>query len=67
MNDQPTGTRPGSGARARRTGATVTVHQAHRPETGRAAARTGRFPSSWSRERMAWAVRLRSPSARAGA
>nr|WP_037890575.1 DUF4291 domain-containing protein [Streptomyces viridochromogenes] len=40
--------------RAHHTGTTVTVYQAYRPEIGRAAARNGRFPSSWSRDRMTW-------------
>jgi hypothetical protein len=40
--------------RARHTESTVTVYQAYRPEIGRAAALGGRFPSSWSRERMTW-------------
>ncbi|CAM5603959.1 DUF4291 domain-containing protein [Streptomyces griseomycini] len=54
MNDQQTGTRPRFEVRARHTGSTVTVYQAYRPEIGRAAARDGRFPSTWSRERMTW-------------
>ncbi|WP_425588088.1 DUF4291 domain-containing protein [Streptomyces prasinosporus] len=54
MNDQPTGARPRFEVRARHTESTVTVYQAYRPEIGRAAARDGRFPSSWSRERMTW-------------
>ncbi|GKQ41706.1 DUF4291 domain-containing protein [Streptomyces sp. A012304] len=40
--------------RALYTESTVTVYQAYRPEIGLAAARTGRFPSAWSRERMTW-------------
>ncbi|MET9773090.1 DUF4291 domain-containing protein [Streptomyces sp. NPDC006367] len=40
--------------RARHTGSTVTVYQAYRPEIGRAAAREGRFPPSWKRDRMTW-------------
>ncbi|CAL9390402.1 hypothetical protein SUDANB15_01235 [Streptomyces sp. enrichment culture] len=54
MNDQQTGTRPRFEVRARHTGSTVTVYQAYRPENGRAAARDGRFPPTWSRERMTW-------------
>ncbi|GHI09312.1 hypothetical protein AQI88_31615 [Streptomyces cellostaticus] len=40
--------------RARHTESTVTVYQAYRPEIGGPAARTGRFPASWKRERMTW-------------
>jgi hypothetical protein len=40
--------------RARHTDTTVTVYQAYRPEIGRAAAREGRFPPSWKRDRMTW-------------
>ncbi|MET8571135.1 DUF4291 domain-containing protein [Streptomyces sp. NPDC004783] len=40
--------------RARQTDSTVTVYQAYRPEIGRPAARDGRFPSSWKRDRMTW-------------
>ncbi|WP_244181906.1 DUF4291 domain-containing protein [Streptomyces curacoi] len=40
--------------RAHHTGTTVTVYQAYCPKIGRAAARNGRFPSSWSRDRMTW-------------
>jgi hypothetical protein len=40
--------------RARHTEDTVTVYQAYRPKIGNAAARNGRFPSAWSRERMTW-------------
>ncbi|MEG3628002.1 DUF4291 domain-containing protein [Streptomyces poriticola] len=51
MNDvQP----PRFQIRARHTDATVTVYQAYRPGIGRPAARAGRFPSSWKRERMTW-------------
>ncbi|MFI1422520.1 DUF4291 domain-containing protein [Streptomyces sp. NPDC020731] len=54
MNDQPAGVRPKFEVRARHTGSTITVYQAYHPGTGRSAARHGRFPSSWSRERMTW-------------
>ncbi|TXS46117.1 DUF4291 family protein [Streptomyces sp. uw30] len=60
MNDQndrldgPGLQEPRLRARARHTGSTITVYQAYRPQIGRAAARIGRFPSSWSRERMTW-------------
>ncbi|MFF5370422.1 DUF4291 domain-containing protein [Streptomyces sp. NPDC013187] len=40
--------------RARHTGSTITVYQAYRPEIGGPAARHGRFPASWKRERMTW-------------
>ncbi|MFG3549017.1 DUF4291 domain-containing protein [Streptomyces sp. NPDC047725] len=59
MNDRRepgrnTGQEPRFRVRARQTDATVTVYQAYRPEIGRAAARDGRFPSSWKRDRMTW-------------
>ena len=40
--------------RARHTGSTITVYQAYRPEIGGPAARHGRFPAAWKRERMTW-------------
>ncbi|CAM5249424.1 hypothetical protein GCM10010329_08240 [Streptomyces spiroverticillatus] len=40
--------------RALHTADTVTVYQAYRPEIGLPAARDGKFPSSWSRDRMTW-------------
>ncbi|MFF6802234.1 DUF4291 family protein [Streptomyces sp. NPDC012616] len=46
--------------RALHTEATVTVHQAYRPGIGLAAARDGRFPPAWSRERMTWVTKPRS-------
>ncbi|MFF8676739.1 DUF4291 domain-containing protein [Streptomyces sp. NPDC015237] len=33
---------------------TVTVYQAYRPEIGLPAAREGRFPGAWKRDRMTW-------------
>ncbi|WP_437042775.1 DUF4291 domain-containing protein [Streptomyces sp. enrichment culture] len=45
---------PRYGIRARHTDSTITVYQAYRPEIGRAAARDGRFPPSWKRDRMTW-------------
>ncbi|MFD3516628.1 DUF4291 domain-containing protein [Streptomyces sp. NPDC058657] len=33
---------------------TVTVYQAYRPEIGLPAARDGRFPAAWQRDRMTW-------------
>ncbi|WP_438829206.1 DUF4291 domain-containing protein [Streptomyces adonidis] len=40
--------------RARHTASTVTVYQAYGPEIGLAAARDGRFPAAWKRDRMTW-------------
>ncbi|MFF7362240.1 DUF4291 family protein [Streptomyces sp. NPDC008125] len=40
--------------RARHTGTTVTVYQAYSPGIGLPAARDGRFPSAWKRDRMTW-------------
>lgn len=40
--------------RARYTDTTVTVYQAYHPAIGVSAARHGRFPSAWKRERMTW-------------
>jgi hypothetical protein len=40
--------------RARFTDDTVTVYQAYHPTIGEPAARDGRFPASWKRERMTW-------------
>lgn len=40
--------------RALHTDITVTVYQAYAPSIGLPAARDGRFPSSWKRERMTW-------------
>ncbi|MEU4468242.1 DUF4291 domain-containing protein [Streptomyces sp. NPDC024017] len=40
--------------RARHSGSTITVYQAYRPEIGGPAARHGRFPATWKRERMTW-------------
>ncbi|RSM90827.1 DUF4291 domain-containing protein [Kibdelosporangium aridum] len=40
--------------RALYTDATVTVYQAYRPSIGVAAARDGRFPAEWKRDRMTW-------------
>ncbi|GAA4088241.1 DUF4291 domain-containing protein [Streptomyces shaanxiensis] len=60
MNDQndrpvpPLRQEPRFRIRAHHTESTVTVYQAYQPEIGLAAARGGRFPSSWSRERMTW-------------
>ncbi|MVO89174.1 DUF4291 family protein [Streptomyces sp. p1417] len=40
--------------RARHTGSTVVVYQAYPAEIGLPAARDGRFPASWQRDRMTW-------------
>lgn len=40
--------------RAAHTAATVTVYQAYSPALGLPAARDGRFPAAWKRERMTW-------------
>ncbi|MEU9478550.1 DUF4291 family protein [Streptomyces sp. NPDC048191] len=60
MNDQSIEPEPKFRVRARYTDATVTVYQAYRPQIGRRAARTGRFPPSWKRDRMTWVIKPRS-------
>lgn len=40
--------------RAAYTADTITVYQAYAPEIGQAAAREGRFPAAWKRDRMTW-------------
>ncbi|QES41011.1 DUF4291 domain-containing protein [Streptomyces venezuelae] len=40
--------------RALHTDTTITVYQAYSPELGVPAARTGRFPAAWKRDRMTW-------------
>ncbi|MGV9311143.1 DUF4291 domain-containing protein [Streptomyces sp. NPDC003691] len=45
---------PRHGIRARFTDDTVTVYQAYAPRIGLPAARDGRFPAAWKRERMTW-------------
>ncbi|MFB7240583.1 DUF4291 domain-containing protein [Streptomyces sp. NPDC056269] len=40
--------------RALHTDRTVTVYQAYRPGIGLPAAREGRFPATWKRDRMTW-------------
>ncbi|MGW2824018.1 DUF4291 domain-containing protein [Streptomyces sp. NPDC001443] len=40
--------------RALHTASTITVYQAYAPELGGPAARNGRFPSTWRRNRMTW-------------
>jgi hypothetical protein len=48
--------------RALHTASTVTVYQAYRPEIGLPAARDGRFPAAWKRDRMTWTTKPRSSS-----
>lgn len=40
--------------RALHTGDTITVYQAYKPQIAEPTARDGRFPATWSRERMTW-------------
>ncbi|WP_405820084.1 DUF4291 domain-containing protein [Streptomyces sp. NBC_00838] len=40
--------------RALHTASTITVHQAYPPAIGLPAARDGRFPATWKRDRMTW-------------
>lgn len=47
-------TEPPRRIRARYTETTVTVYQAYSPALGVPAARDGRFPAAWKRERMTW-------------
>lgn len=47
-------TEPKHRIRALHTDSTITVYQAYSPEIGRAAARDGRFPAEWRRDRMTW-------------
>ncbi|MFI8996397.1 DUF4291 domain-containing protein [Streptomyces sp. NPDC053542] len=52
MNDRQTP--PARRIRAVYTDTTVTVYQAYSPALGGPAARTGRFPAAWKRDRMTW-------------
>lgn len=45
---------PARRIRAAHTATTVTVYQAYAPALGLPAARDGRFPPAWKRERMTW-------------
>ncbi|MFE2170011.1 DUF4291 domain-containing protein [Streptomyces sp. NPDC059447] len=45
---------PARQIRAAHTDTTVTVYQAYAPHLGGPAARDGRFPAAWKRERMTW-------------
>lgn len=47
-------TAPHHEIRALHTATTVTVYQAYRPAIGLPAARDGRFPAVWKRDRMTW-------------
>ncbi|MFJ4501253.1 DUF4291 domain-containing protein [Streptomyces sp. NPDC088864] len=47
-------TRPPHEIRALHTADTVTVYQAYTPSLGLPAARDGRFPAAWKRDRMTW-------------
>lgn len=40
--------------RALHSASTITVYQAYDPAIGLPAARDGRFPATWKRERMTW-------------
>ncbi|MFJ4688448.1 DUF4291 domain-containing protein [Streptomyces sp. NPDC088789] len=54
MNDHLPAPEPRFGIRARHTDTTLTVYQAYHPAIGVPAARTGRFPATWKRDRMTW-------------
>ncbi|MFF3438965.1 DUF4291 domain-containing protein [Streptosporangium sp. NPDC002721] len=45
---------PKHGIRAVHGASTITVYQAYAPEIGLPAARLGRFPATWKRDRMTW-------------
>ncbi|MEW1867520.1 DUF4291 domain-containing protein [Streptomyces caelestis] len=47
-------TEPKHRIRALHTDSTITVYQAYPPTIGLAAARDGRFPAEWKRDRMTW-------------
>ncbi|MEU8583860.1 DUF4291 domain-containing protein [Streptomyces abikoensis] len=47
-------TEPKHRIRALHTDSTVTVYQAYAPHIGLPAAREGRFPAAWKRDRMTW-------------
>lgn len=51
---------PQRGIRAVHSESTVTVYQAYAPEIGLPAAREGRFPAAWKRDRMTWVIKSRS-------
>lgn len=45
--------------RAAHSESTITVYQAYSPEIGLPAARDGRFPAVWKRDRMTWSIKPR--------
>ena len=45
---------PQRAIRAAYADSTITVYQAYSPEIGVPAARDGRFPAVWKRDRMTW-------------
>ncbi|MFE2289113.1 DUF4291 domain-containing protein [Streptomyces sp. NPDC059443] len=54
MSETLTAATPQHQIRASHTDTTITVYQAYGPRLGPPAARDGRFPPDWSRERMTW-------------
>ncbi|UJV45219.1 DUF4291 domain-containing protein [Streptomyces sp. AMCC400023] len=58
-------TEPKHRIRALHTDSTITVYQAYSPEIGPAAARDGRFPAAWQRDRMTWVIKPRSQTSAA--
>ncbi|MEW2140900.1 DUF4291 domain-containing protein [Streptomyces sp. NPDC005409] len=54
QHTQATPALPARQIRAAHTPTTLTVYQAYAPHLGDPAARDGRFPSAWKRERMTW-------------
>ncbi|MET9677380.1 DUF4291 domain-containing protein [Streptomyces sp. NPDC006482] len=54
MTDREAGEEPTYRIRAVHTPETVTVYQAYTPGIGLPAARDGRFPAAWKRDRMTW-------------
>ncbi|WUO52993.1 DUF4291 domain-containing protein [Streptomyces sp. NBC_00280] len=57
LSDVPTEQEPKFRVRALHTASTVTVYQAYDPQIGLAAAREGRFPAAWKRDRMTWIIK----------
>ncbi len=51
---------PQRGIRAVHSESTITVYQAYPPEIGLPAAREGRFPAAWKRDRMTWVIKRRA-------
>lgn len=54
MSQNLSGATPQRQIRASHTDTTITVYQAYGPHLGLPAARDGRFPAAWKRERMTW-------------